>query len=123
VKVNYIDIPQPKIGNKIMCIQDSGIYVLERGPCSLRGMINTRIGNGAISGYDALPDDNGRIAPGSKLIFNASPPILGSWAPDGGCDIGLTLVFHESGGMNNHPPCTTVTWVPYREPKRRIENV
>jgi hypothetical protein len=118
-----INIPQPKLGNKIMCVQEAGIYVLEEGPCSLRGMINTRIGNGAISVYDALPDDKGRIPSDAKLIFNSSPPILGAWAPDGGCDVGLTVVFHESGGMNNLPPCTTLTWQKYTEQKRKIENV
>jgi hypothetical protein len=117
-----LEIQQPKLGNKICCIEQHGTYVLERGACSLRGMANTRIGNGAISIYDCLPEEDGRIPSNAKLIFNACPPILGMYMFDGGCDLGLTVVLHGSGGMNNLPPCITFTWAAYREQKRRIEH-
>jgi len=121
VKIHEINLPQPPIGNKIFCAQESGIYVLERGACTWRGMANTRIGNGSLSVYDGLPTPEGQLT--GKLLFNSCPAILGMYMFDGGVHEALTLVLHESGGVNNLPPCVTITWAPDRQQKRKIEQV
>jgi hypothetical protein len=121
--VHYIDLPQPPIGNKGFCMQEIGIYVLERGHCTWRGMANTRIGNGSLSVYDTLPNEDGRIPSDAKLLFNSCPAILGMYMFDIGCHHGLTLVLHSSGGPNNLSPCTTMTWMAERKTQRKIENV
>lgn len=121
--VHDVDLPLPPIGNKIFCAQEIGIYVLEKGACTVRSIVNTRIGNGALSFYDALPDSNGRLPDHAKLVFSSSPPILGCNMLDGGLHNGLTMILHGSGGPTNNPPCTTVTWFPERKQTKRIENV
>lgn len=118
-----IDLPLPPIGNKIFCAQEIGMYILEKGACTVRSIVNTRIGNGGLSFYDAVPDASGRLPDGAKLIFNSSPPILGCNMLDGGLHHGLTMILHSSGGANNLPPCTTVTWFPERKMQRKIEDV
>lgn len=121
--VHNIDLPLPPIGNKIFCAQEVGMYVLERGACTIRSVVNTRIGNGALSFYDALPDDKGQLPFDAKLIFTSCPAILGCNMLDGGLHHGLTMVLHSSGGPTSCAPCTTVTWFPERKQARKIENV
>jgi len=121
--VYNIELPLPPIGNKIFCAQEIGMYILERGPCTIRSVINTRIGNGALSFYDAVPDESGHMPANAKVVLTSSPPILGCNMLDGGLHNGLTMVLHASGGANNLSPCTTVTWFPDRKQKRHIDNV
>src|SRR6185437_1806299 len=54
-----VNLPKPPIGNKIFLAQDHGLYILEKGPALWRAMANTHMGNGSISVYDGLPDENG----------------------------------------------------------------
>lgn len=121
--VHDVDLPLPPIGNKIFCAQEVGMYVLERQPCTLRSVVNTRVGNGALSFYDAVPGPDGRLPNDARLVYTSSPPILQCNMLDGGMYKGLTMVVHSSGGVTTVPPCTTVTWFPERKQTRKIENV
>lgn len=120
MEVNHLDLPVPKIGNKIFCVENHGTYVFERDACTWRAMANTRTGNGTISMYDGVPEPNGSIHKLRK-VFRAS--ILGMWMFDGGCDNGLTLVCEGSGVMTGGGPCVTVTWMPAKTVQRKIEVV
>lgn len=54
-----IDLPIPTIGAKIWLLQETGLYVLERGSGVIRTDACTHGGAGSISIYDGIPNDQG----------------------------------------------------------------
>jgi hypothetical protein len=120
MEVNHINRPMPKMGNKIECIEDHGIYVLQDSPGTWRSLAVTRTGNGTISMYLGLPEPNGSTHKLRK-VFRAS--VMGMWMFDAGFDEGLTLVCEGSGIMAGGGPCISVTWVEERKAQRKIEVV
>ena len=135
-QVYNVNLPDPTIGNKMWLAEKHGIYVLERGPCTLRSIANTRQGNGSIFVYDGVPDETGHfpsdvkkvleLAKNGRKVFNASPPILGMWMFDGGLYHGCTLVLQGSNfdpANKGLPPCVAITWAAAKPMKRKIENV
>jgi hypothetical protein len=127
--VYKVNLPNPPIGNKIICLQRPGRFVLEDGPCTWRAMANTHQGTGAVSVYNGVPDESGNFPEAGKdleefngrQVFNANPAILGMWMFDGGMSHGLTL--EVKGVWNGVAPCLTITWMPEKKITRRIENV
>lgn len=126
----HIDLPKPRIGNKISYFSQTGMYVLEKGPVTWRAMANTHQGTGNITVYDGVPNDKGHfpnepavveLIKNGRIVFNANPPILGMWMFDGGLYHGLTIVIE--GGLANITPSITVTWAPDSAQKRNITNV
>lgn len=128
--VYQIDLPKPKIGNKIFCIDRPGFFVFEKGPCTWQAMANTHQGTGCIKVWDGVPDESGffghhansqELYRNGRMVFNANPPILGMWMFAGGLDFGFTI--EVSGVLNNIGPCLTVTWMPDAPVKRNIQAV
>lgn len=120
--IHEITLTFPKMGSKIFCAQEHGVYILEHGPGAWRAMANTHMGNGSIAVYDGLPDQNGSMYKAKKL-FSACPPILGMWMFDAGFDEALTLVLEGMSSNAGLSPCVSIAWVPFKEVKRNIKEV
>lgn len=58
-RVIHLDFPRPPMGGKCWLLRDKGMFVLERGPGTLRTIACTHAGSGAIEAIDGVPDENG----------------------------------------------------------------
>lgn len=146
-RILNVEIERPPAGNKIFCIQEHGIYILERGPVEWRGMCNTHMGSGTVSIHDGVPDERGFFPDGTEMykiqevkdndgnvialkatashngrtIFSAQPAVMGMWMFNAGLLHGLTLVMQ--GGTQGVAPCVAITWGEAMVQKRNIVNV
>lgn len=125
----YVDLtlmPTPPQGGKIWLLERKGVFVLERGPGTLRTIACTGAGSGTLTAIDGVPEENGEI-PISKSgellwrsLYKANPVVMGSWMLDGGFLRGLTIV--HTGGQNANSAVASIVWTPYRaklkEPNR-----
>jgi hypothetical protein len=109
----------PALGGKIWLLMRKGIFVLERGPGTLRTIACTGAGSGSILAFDGLPDANGELplaeTVGWREIYRANPTVMGSWMLDGGFVNGLTFV--HQGGQDGTPSFASIVWVPYKAKK------
>lgn len=140
-KPKLIRVKKPLIGNKVYLIKERGLFVLEEGACSIRGMACTHAGSGGIVVYDGVPRTDGHFeAPPEELfkvdlyeteeqraqalkdwednrdgreIYYAHPAVMGMWMLDGGCNHGLTIM--SSGEHSATPPVLTITWQKFEE--------
>lgn len=114
-----------------MCINEHGIYILEKGPAILQGIMCTHAGAGSFAIYDGIPGENGHfpdehIRPGEKgyetangrLLYIASPAIMGMWMAGGGAQHGLTLI--STAQTQSSAPFVITTWMPFIPVQRRI---
>lgn len=114
-----IELPQPPLGNKILCAHQYGIYVLETGPCIWRGLACTHAGTGSVDIYDGIADARGFFPDGKgRLLYKATPSVMGMWMFDAGCHDGLTMII--GGDISPVSPFLSVTWLPHRPQERRI---
>lgn len=131
--IHFLDLPKPPLGNKIFCLQEHGTYVLEQGPTCIRAIMCTHAGAGSVSILDGIPDKDGfcpeeNLRPGmegyeranGRLIWLASPSVMGMWMADGGCFHGVTIVVNGTNPVA--APTIVATWMPYTPPVRRIIN-
>lgn len=54
-----IALPQPPMGGKCFVVREKGLFVLERGPGTLRTIACTHAGAGALEAIDGIPDARG----------------------------------------------------------------
>lgn len=119
--VDLTSIPSPPQGGKIWLLERKGIFVLERGPGTLRTLACTGAGSGTLTAVDGVPEENGEIpisANGDLLwrpIYKANPPVMGSWMLEGGFTRGLTIV--NSGGQIANSCVVSIVWMPYKVKK------
>jgi hypothetical protein len=117
----YIDltaIPVPPQGGKIWLLERKGVFLLERGPGTLRTIACTGAGSGTLMLIDGVPEENGEVPlseggePLWRTLYKAHPPVMGSWMLDGGFLRGLTLV--NVGGQPTTSVLASIVWTPYR---------
>lgn len=114
-----IELETPPIGNKILCAHQYGIYILEVGPCIWRGLACTHAGSGSVDIYDGVADARGFFPEGQgRLLYKASPSVMGMWMLDAGCRHGLTMIVN--GDISPVAPFVSITWLPYKPQERRI---
>jgi hypothetical protein len=106
--VDLTSIPMPKQGGKIWLLEAKGMFLLERGPGTLRTICCTGAGSGTLIAVDGVPED--LSADAWVPIYKANPVVMGSWMLDGGFTRGLTLI-HRGGPV---PASASVVWVPFR---------
>jgi hypothetical protein len=138
----FVEIEEPLIGSKIICLRERGKYVLETGPTLFRSMACTHAGSGGVVVYDGVPDNDGffperviaelnfdpnhepteeeiRTARAAQWNYNgrevyyAHPACMGMWMLDGGCHYGLTI--ESRGTHENSAPVITVTWQKHKQ--------
>ncbi len=128
----FIDIEEPLIGAKAVCLRDPGMYVLEAAPVLFRGMACTHAGSGGVAIYDGVPDQDGYFPElpelpegeendpmakwnrNGRLIYYAHPACMGMWMLDAGCRHGLTIVMQ---GTEQVSPIVTLTWMKHKARK------
>lgn len=129
---HFIEIPlrQPIMGGKAWVIEESGLFVLERGGGVLRTVACTHAGSGSCEAADGVPDENGffqiysphkppaECEPGKpgwgRRLFRGSPVVMGSWMLDAGFSDGLT--FRYGGGTDGVAMIATIVWMLTRKP-------
>jgi hypothetical protein len=133
VRAQHIYVPDPPIGNKVVCLRERGIFVLERGPAIWRGMCCTHAGSGGVIVVDGVPDAEGFFPEPPKVIstditdpaelqkamseawgyngreiYYAHPACMGMWMLDAGVMHGLTII--SFGEVAQSAPVITATW-------------
>ena len=114
-----IELPMPPMGGKIWLLESKGIFVLERGPGTLRTLACTHAGSGMLVAIDGVPDENGFFpeisntpAHNGRPIYRANPVVMGSWMLDGGFVHGLTI--RAEGGNEASLAIASIVWAPVR---------
>lgn len=122
--ITHVELPAPPMGGKCWLLEDKGIYVLERGPGTLRTDACTHAGAGQLIIYDGVPDENGYFGteemsesdPGywsrnGRPIYKANPVVMGSWMLDAGFYHGLTI---KATGGERAAAIASIVWVAHR---------
>lgn len=128
--VGLIDLsaqPMPPLGGKAQVIERKGLFLLERGPGTLRTWACTNAGSGTFQIIDGLPDENGMIDLSNvedlnwfgngRQLYKANPAVMNSWMLDAGFNFGLMV--RHFGGQVGAPAMGTVVWVPFRTRQAR----
>lgn len=74
-------IPTPPMGGKIWLLEGKGLFVLERGPGTLRTLAVTHAGSGALEAIDGVPNAEGFFPDGQ--MAEPLPPMLGHLSFEG----------------------------------------
>lgn len=123
-RAEFIDLPMPQIGNKGWLLERKGLFVLERGPCTLRAINTPHAGSStgaAIEVLDGVPDEAGYFAPvpnqhpllpNGRRIVNHYPIPMGCWMYDIGLIHGLSVL--HWGGEESISTSTTLAWYPFK---------
>jgi len=126
-----IDLPVPSIGGKCWLLNAKGIFVLERGPGTLRTIACTHAGSGALLAIDGIPNEDGffdgadpdrrpdqmpvdieSAAFNGRAFYYANPTVMGSWMLDAGFEFGLTVC--ALGGNASTTAFASIVWAPVR---------
>jgi hypothetical protein len=130
-KLVEVNLPMPPMGGKCWLLEEKGIFVLQRGPGTLRTIACTHAGSGSLVAIDGVPDENGffegrevnareslmptdptRGAYNGRPFYRANPVVMGSWMLDGGFEYGLTLL--AIGGAESALCIATIVWVEHK---------
>ena len=137
-----VNLPTPPMGAPAWLLSEKGIFVLHRGPGTLRTIACTHAGSGNLEAIDGIPDDDGFFpaerermeqpvrAEGEddatfmarlkafhtrngRPFYRANPVVMGSWMLDAGFNHGLTI--RAAGGHDSTSAIATVVWMPFRQ--------
>lgn len=140
-KVTEVDLATPPMGAKGWLLSEKGIFVLQRGPGTLRTLAITHAGSGNLEAIDGIPNDDGffpaerdrQVMPertdaeddaaflqrlkvfhtrNGRPFYRANPIVMGSWMLDAGFSHGLTI--RAEGGHDSTSAIATIVWMPYR---------
>ena len=124
-KSGYFDLtvlPMPPLGSKIWVLDKKGMFVLERGPGTIRTIACTHAGSGSLYAFDGVPDERGELPMESieipsymgngRQMYKANPVVMGSWMLDGGFTHGLTIL--HKGGQYGTPAMAAIVWMPFK---------
>lgn len=131
-KPRIIEMDAPTIGGKIFLLHEKGMFVLEQGEGTIRTIACTHAGSGSLAVYDGVPDEHGYFPDGEmpedhpdwsmcngRLIYSATPVVMGSWMMDGGFRHGLTV--HAAGGTASTCAVASIVWT--KTPKREDPDI
>jgi hypothetical protein len=123
-----IDLPLPPIGGKCWLLENKGLFVLARGPGVLRTIACTHAGSGSLEAIDGVPSEDGyfprpdadetakqAFARNGRILYRATPVIMGSWLLDAGFIHGLTI--RAGGGHQSASAVASIVWMPVRATK------
>lgn len=111
-------VQKPPFGSKGFLVDLKGAFLLEEGPCVLRGLACTHSGSGVFEIYDAsvltgsgyfppLPGQDPR-APNGRRIFKSISSQLGMWTLNIGLHHGLMVLAY--GGTEGISTVATLIW-------------
>lgn len=113
------------MGGKCWLLESKGLFVLEKCPGVLRTIACTHAGAGSLAAYDGIPNDDGffpdeEMEPdhpdyhrrNGRVIYRATPVVMGSWMLDGGFLHGLTI--KAWGGHEATSAIASLVWMPHK---------
>lgn len=111
LNVEFVKTNKPLLGGRNVFIRGVGLYILARGPGSLRSFACTQANTGFISILDWRVEPSGRqskyVAEANKrTIIQMAPPILGQWPLDASFEHGLVVEV----SAQDYSPMLTVVW-------------